>query len=325
MAELLTIKNLKKYFLVKDGFFGRQNRTVYAVNGVDLSVQKGETFGLVGESGCGKSTFARVVMRLIEPTEGSIVFENTEISSLDKKGLRDVRKRMQMIFQDPYASLNPRMRVGDIIGEAIIIHRLADSSADKNNLVAKLLDVVGLPKGSINRYPHEFSGGQRQRIGIARALAVKPDLIIADEPISALDVSIQAQILNLMQVLQKEFKLTYLFIAHDLRVVEYISDRLAVMYLGRIVEIGGAEEIYRQPVHPYTESLLSSVPEPNPERRKRRIILKGDMPSPMNPPAGCAFHTRCIYVQEMCRTTMPLLAERNGRMAACHFPLQERG
>ncbi|MBI5682563.1 MAG: dipeptide ABC transporter ATP-binding protein [Deltaproteobacteria bacterium] len=329
MGNLLTIKNLKKHFHVSRGIFDRHGSTVYAVDGVGLSVKKGETFGLVGESGCGKSTLARVVMRLIEPTGGSIIFDGRDISSLSQREMIPIRRKVQMIFQDPYASLNPRMTVGDIIGEALIIHKLAESNVQKNNIVAKLMDVVGLPKDSINRYPHEFSGGQRQRVGIARALAVKPDLIIADEPISALDVSIQAQILNLLQDLQKEFNLTYLFIAHDLRVVEYISDRIAVMYLGKIVELGNASDVYNHPVHPYTESLLSSIPilgtdlksVPTVHKKKKRIILKGDIPSPMNPPSGCAFHTRCIYAQERCKIEAPLLTERDGRVASCHFPL----
>lgn len=320
MTALLTIQNLKKHFPVSAGIFGQHRGTVYAVDGVDLSIKKGETFGLVGESGCGKSTLARVVMRLVEPTAGSIMFEDADISALSQKGLRTVRRKMQMIFQDPYASLNPRMTVGDIVGEALTIHDIA-RGGERDKITAKLLDVVGLPKDSINRYPHEFSGGQRQRIGIARALAVRPSLIIADEPISALDVSIQAQILNLLQGLQREFDLTYLFIAHDLRVVEYISDRIAVMYLGKIVEIGDASDVYEHPVHPYTEALLSSIPEIKLEKKKKRIILKGDMPSPMNPPTGCAFHTRCIYAQEKCRVEVPLLIERHGRPASCHFPL----
>lgn len=320
MVNLLTIKNLKKHFSVSAGIFGKQRGTVYAVDGVDLSIKKGETFGLVGESGCGKSTLARVVMRLTEPTSGEVIFNGVNIFHLNKKGLRNIRRKMQMIFQDPYASLNPRMAVGDIIGEALTIHKLAKGE-EKNETVLKLLDVVGLPKDSINRYPHEFSGGQRQRIGIARALAVKPDLILADEPISALDVSIQAQILNLLQGLQKEFNLTYLFIAHDLRVVEYISDRIAVMYLGKIVEIGNAMDIYKHPVHPYTEALLSSIPEIKPEKKKKRIILKGDIPSSLNPPSGCTFHTRCIYVREICKVEAPSLIERNRRLASCHFPL----
>ncbi|HBO83455.1 MAG TPA: hypothetical protein DD641_00370 [Deltaproteobacteria bacterium] len=320
MTELLMLKNLKKHFSVQSGIFGKQSGTVYAVDGVDLSIKSGETFGLVGESGCGKSTIARLIMRFIEPTSGSIMFDGTDISQLNQKGLKGGRRKMQMIFQDPYASLNPRMTVGDIIGEALTIHNLAENR-EKDKTVSELLDIVGLPGDSINRYPHEFSGGQRQRIGIARALAVRPGIVIADEPISALDVSIQAQILNLLQNLQKEFNLTYLFIAHDLRVVEYLSDSLAVMYLGKIVETGNASEIYSHPVHPYTEALLSAIPSLDVEKRKKRILLKGDIPSPMTPPSGCTFHTRCIYAQERCKSEVPLLIERHGRLAACHFPL----
>ncbi len=301
--------------------FKKTDGIVHAVDGVSFSVEKGEIFGLVGESGCGKSTLGRVVARLTPPTSGEIIFDGRDITHLKSKGLKTIRRDLQIIFQDPYASLNPRMPVGEIIGEALTIHGIA-KNREKAERVKKLIDIVGLPKDSIYRYPHEFSGGQRQRIGIARALALNPKFIIADEPISALDVSIQAQIINLFKDLQNEFDLTYLFIAHDLRVVEYISDRVAVMYLGKIMEIGSSQEIYSHPVHPYTEALLSAVPLPDPTKKKKRIILKGEIPSPINPPSGCVFHTRCIYAQERCRIEAPLLIPGlNNRLAACHFPL----
>ena len=319
--QLLTLNNIVKHFPARGGMFKKSDGVVHAVDGVSLSIEEGETFGLVGESGCGKSTLGRVIARLIEPTSGEVIFDSKDITRLKAKGLKSVRRGLQLIFQDPYASLNPRMPVGEIIGEALKIHNIANGK-ERGERVKKLIDIVGLPKDSAYRYPHEFSGGQRQRIGIARALALNPRFIIADEPISALDVSIQAQIINLFKDLQKEFGLTYLFITHDLRVVEYISNRIAVMYLGKIVEIGKSADIYSHPVHPYTEALLSAVPMPDPKRKKKRIILKGDIPSPLNPPSGCRFHTRCIYAQERCRVEEPLLIpRRDNRLAACHFPL----
>ena len=315
---LLEVRNLRKYYPVTKGFiFQRQVGAVKAVDDVSFFIRKGETLGLVGESGCGKTTTGRVILRLQEPTHGEALFEGRDIFKLGKEELRRLRRDMQIIFQDPYSSLNPRMTVGDIIGEPLEIHKLARGK-EKVRRVQELLEVVGLSPYHANRYPHEFSGGQRQRIGIARALAVNPKLIIADEPVSALDVSIQAQVLNLLEELQKEFGLTYLFIAHDLSVVKHISDRIAVMYLGRIVELAAADELFSNPQHPYTEALLSAVPIPNPEMRRERIILPGDVPSPINPPAGCRFHTRCLYVQPSCKVDDPAFADiGGGHYVAC--------
>jgi oligopeptide transport system ATP-binding protein len=315
---LLDVRNLRKYYPVTKGFiFQRQVGAVKAVDDISFFIRKGETLGLVGESGCGKTTTGRVILRLQEPSAGEALFEGRDIFKLHKEELRRLRRDMQIIFQDPYSSLNPRMTVGDIIGEPLEIHNLA-RGREKVRRVQELLEVVGLSPYHANRYPHEFSGGQRQRIGIARALAVNPKLIIADEPVSALDVSIQAQVLNLLEELQKEFGLTYLFIAHDLSVVKHISDRIAVMYLGKIVELAQTEELFTNPQHPYTEALLSAVPIPNPEMRRERIILPGDVPSPINPPPGCRFHTRCLYAQPSCRVDPPPFEDvGGGHYVAC--------
>ncbi len=315
---LLEVRSLRKYYPVTKGFiFQRQVGAVRAVDDLSFFIRRGETLGLVGESGCGKTTTGRVILRLQEPTAGEALFEGRDIFKLGKEELRRLRRDMQIIFQDPYSSLNPRMTIGDIIGEPLEIHNLARGK-EKVRRVQELLEVVGLSPYHANRYPHEFSGGQRQRIGIARALAVNPKLIIADEPVSALDVSIQAQVLNLLEELQKEFGLTYLFIAHDLSVVKHISDRIAVMYLGKIVELADADELFSNPQHPYTEALLSAVPIPNPEMRRERIILPGDVPSPVNPPPGCRFHTRCLYAQPSCRVEEPAFVDiGGGHYVAC--------
>lgn len=316
--SILEVKRLRKYFPITKGFiFQRQVGAVKAVDDVSFFIRKGETLGLVGESGCGKTTTGRVILRLMEPTSGEAYFEGRNIFTLGKEDLRRMRRNMQIIFQDPYSSLNPRMTVGDIIGEPLEIHNLARGK-EKVRRVQELLEVVGLSPYHANRYPHEFSGGQRQRIGIARALAVNPKLIICDEPVSALDVSIQAQVLNLLEELQKEFGLTYLFIAHDLSVVKHISDRIAVMYLGKIVEVAPAEELFANPQHPYTEALLSAVPIPDPGMRRERIILPGDVPSPVNPPSGCRFHTRCLYAKESCSVNDQELVDiGGGHFVAC--------
>jgi oligopeptide transport system ATP-binding protein len=316
--SLLEIRDLKKYFPVGEGLFSRNKGSVKAVDGVNLTVNEGETLGLVGESGCGKSTLGRTILRLIEPTSGEVIFHGKNLLALPGRELRDMRREMQIIFQDPYASLNPRMRVGDIVGEGLEIHKLAKGKA-KRDRVMELLHQVGLREDHYPRYPHEFSGGQRQRIGIARALAVNPKFIVCDEPVSSLDVSIQAQIINLLQELQERMHLTYLFISHDLRVVEHISHRVAIMYLGKVVEIANAETIYRDAKHPYTRALLSAVPMPDTARKKERIVLEGDVPSPVNPPAGCTFHPRCSYREALCSETEPPLdfdADRHG--VACH-------
>jgi oligopeptide/dipeptide ABC transporter ATP-binding protein len=319
MTPLLQVRDLVKYYTA-GGLFGAGAPPVRAVDGVSFEVGRGETLGLVGESGCGKSTVGRTILRLQEPTSGSAVFEGTEVFSLDRPSLRRLRRRMQIIFQDPYGSLNPRMTIGAAVAEGIEIHRLA-AGADIARRVSALLEEVGLDPGYARRYPHEFSGGQRQRIGIARALAVEPAFIVCDEPVSALDVSVQAQVLNLLADLQRDRGLSYLFIAHDLAVVRQIAQRVAVMYLGRIVESGPTETLLAAPRHPYTVALLSAVPEPDPTRRRARIVLGGDLPSPSKPPPGCPFHTRCFHParDERCRTEVPVLRVVGGTAAACHY------
>jgi oligopeptide transport system ATP-binding protein len=316
---LVEVENLKMHFPIKGGIFGKTVGSVKAVDGISFFINKGETLGLVGESGCGKSTTGRMLLRLLEPSEGNIYFEGEDITNISTSEMRKKRREMQMVFQDPFASLNPRHTVEKIIEEPLIVHGVKDK-AERKKRVKELLEVVGLSSWHAKRYPHQFSGGQRQRIGIARALAVHPKLIIADEPVSALDVSIQAQVLNLLQDLQKEFDLTYLFIAHDLGVVRHISDRVGVMYLGHIVELADSEKLYDNPKHPYTQALLSAVPIPDVDYQKDRVILQGDVPSPSNPPAGCPFHTRCPQAMDRCSSIKPVLKEvAEGHYAACHL------
>ncbi len=318
-APVLEVTNLKKHFPVKKGVLRRTVGQVYAVDDVTFSIGQGETLGMVGESGCGKSTVARTVLRLIEPTAGSIKLDGHDVTRLGKSDMRPYRRQMQMIFQDPFSSLNPRMSAGDIVGEPLLVHGLAHG-AEKRTLTAEIFDQVGLRRSQMDAFPHEFSGGQRQRISIARALALNPRLIVADEPVSALDVSIQAQVINLMMDLQREKRLSYLFIAHDLAVVEHISHRIAVMYLGKIVEFADKKTLFTNPLHPYTEALLSAVPVPNPSLKREKRLLQGDVPSPINPPPGCAFHTRCPYAFDRCKVEAPKLVELSpGHGVSCHL------
>jgi oligopeptide/dipeptide ABC transporter ATP-binding protein len=319
--HLLIVEDLRKHFPLRKGFFGKPMDYLRAVDGVDLFIQKGETLGLVGESGCGKTTLGRCILRLEEPTAGKILFENENVLTLSPERMRSLRQDMQIIFQDPYSSLDPRKTAGHIIGEPLIIHR-ALPRKERQEKVRELMEVVGLLPEHVHRYPHEFSGGQRQRIGVARALALNPKLVIADEPVSALDVSIQAQILNLLVRLQRQFDLTYLFISHALNVVRHISDRVAVMYLGKIVEMGNSRSLYSHPFHPYSEALIAAAPLPDPLRQKRKTLLEGDVPSHIQIPSGCSFHPRCSYRQEMCKQEIPRLDEiEEGRWVACHFPI----
>jgi oligopeptide transport system ATP-binding protein len=321
-TTLIDVKGLKVHFPIKGGLLSRTVATVKAVDGVDLFVRSGETLGLVGESGCGKSTTGRAILQLIRPTAGSVIFEGVDLTKISNDQVRRKRSEMQMIFQDPYGSLDPRFTVGQIISEPLENFKRGNQKGIRDE-VARLLEVVGLNPYYVNRFPHEFSGGQRQRIGIARALALRPKLVIADEPVSALDVSIQAQVLNLLKDLQEQFGLTYLFVAHNLSVVKHISDRVAVMYLGRVAELADSEDLYEMPLHPYTQALLSAIPVPDPEveSKRKRIILEGDVPSPVNPPSGCNFHPRCWKAQQICREVIPPLEEKQPHhYAACHFP-----
>jgi peptide/nickel transport system ATP-binding protein len=316
---LVETRNLVKYYPIRGGVFLKEVAAVKAVDDVSLTIRSGETMGLVGESGCGKTTFGRAILRLEEPTAGEVIFKGRDLLACDSKEMRGLRKQMQIIFQDPFSSLNPRKTIAQIIGEPLLVHGMKNRK-QREERVLYLLDVVGLRSEQMRRYPHMFSGGQRQRIGVARALALNPELIVCDEAVSALDVSIQAQVLNLLKDLQQEFGLTYLFISHDLHVVEHISDRVAVMYLGKIVELATSKELYKKPLHPYSQALLSASPMPDPKRKHKRIILKGDVPSPIDPPSGCRFHARCIYARDLCSRKEPALREIESRhYAACHF------
>lgn len=318
--DLLVVKDLKKYFPIMGGFFRKTVGHVQAVQDVSFTIRKGETLGIVGESGCGKSTTGRTLLRLLQKTEGEVYYEGKEIFGLSKEEMIKLRTKMQIIFQDPYSSLNPRKTVSQICGEALIEHGLATKGTDVNEKVSDVIERCGLAPYHIRRYPHEFSGGQRQRIGIARALALNPEFIVCDEPVSALDVSIQSQVINLLMDLQEERELTYLFISHDLSVVKHISDRIGVMYLGSIVELAPKNDLYKEPLHPYTQALLSAIPVPDPTAKKNRIILRGDIPSPANPPAGCRFHTRCPYVMDKCKTIVPEFKEAApDHFVACHL------
>ncbi|WP_309241962.1 ABC transporter ATP-binding protein [Brevibacillus daliensis] len=318
---LMKVRNVKTYFPVEKGMFRKKSAMVHAVDDISFDIYEGETLAIVGESGCGKSTLGRTLLRLLDATEGEAYFEDQNIFELTSKELRQLRKQMQIIFQDPFASLNPRMKVTDIIGEPLVTHESMNKK-EKDERVAELMEVVGLRKTYGNRYPHMFSGGQRQRIGIARALALNPKFVVCDEPVSALDVSIQSQIINLLQKLQEQKQLTYLFISHDLNVVRYFSDRIGVMFVGKIMELGPTNEVYDHPLHPYTKFLVAAAPVPDPhERSKEKLILEGEIPSPINPPSGCRFHTRCPYVQDRCKSQEPELKQIEGRMVACHYPL----
>lgn len=319
--SFLEVQNLKKYFEMRKGFFTKKGKLLKAVDDISFSIKRGETFGLVGESGCGKSTAGRTILNLYEPTAGKIIYDGTELQALDSKGMLPYRKKMQMILQDPYSSLDPRMTIGEIIGEPLDVHKIY-SGKDRSDRIKQLIELVGLKSDHINRYPHEFSGGQRQRVGIARALAVEPEFIVCDEPISALDVSIQAQIVNMLEELQEKFSLTYLFISHDLSMVRHISHNVGVMYLGNLVEYGEVNELYTNMLHPYTKALLSAVPIPNPDmaEKNKRVHLKGDVPSPLNPPSGCPFRTRCSLAKDICAKEKPVLKDAgSGHMAACHL------
>jgi len=317
--HLVVVKNLKKHFPMRSGLFRRVTAHVRAVDDVSFAIKRGECLGLVGESGCGKTTVGRTILRLIEPTSGSVLFDGADVADADAKQLKALRKQMQIIFQDPYSSLDPRIPIGESVGEGLLIHGMGDSQ-ERYATVLEMLQRVGLEEYHARRYPHEFSGGQRQRIGIARALSLQPRFIVCDEPVSALDVSIQSQVLNLLRDLQREFGLTYLFIAHNLSVVEHISDRVAVMYLGKMAELADREELYRNPLHPYTQALMSAIPIPDPTLRRERIILKGDVPSPLNPPSGCRFHTRCPKAMDVCSVEEPEFRDRGqGHSVACHL------